>query len=98
MTLLKKRRDFTYKRINEIEGLSTRLPGGAFYIFPKIDDPRYQDDEDFVLKILKSCHVLTVHGSGFCPVYGKGHFRIVFLPKEEILGEALDRIDKFLNS
>ena len=97
-TKLKKRRDFTYKRINEIEGLSTRLPGGAFYIFPKIDDPRYQDDEDFVLKILKSCHVLTVHGSGFCPVYGKGHFRIVFLPKEEILGEALDRIDKFLNS
>ncbi|MDP6155582.1 MAG: aminotransferase class I/II-fold pyridoxal phosphate-dependent enzyme [Candidatus Thermoplasmatota archaeon] len=93
---LKKRRDFTYKRINEIEGLSASLPGGAFYIFPKIEDPRYQDDEDFVLKILKNCHVLTVHGSGFCPVYGKGHFRIVFLPKEKILGEALDRIDRFL--
>jgi len=94
---LKKRRDFTYKRINEIEGLSTRLPGGAFYIFPKIEDPRYQDDEDFVLKILNTCHVLTVHGSGFCPVYGKGHFRIVFLPEEDIMGEALDRIDRFLN-
>ncbi len=96
-TKLKKRRDFTYKRINEIEGLSTRLPGGAFYIFPKIEDPRYQDDEDFVLNILNKCHVLTVHGSGFCPVYGKGHFRIVFLPEEEMLGEALDRIDSFLN-
>jgi len=93
---LSSRRDFAYRRINEIEGLSTRLPGGAFYMFPKIEDPRYQDDEDFVLKVLNRCHVLMVHGSGFCCKYGKGHFRIVFLPQEEILGEALDRIERFL--
>ena len=94
---LKKRRDFAYKRINEIDGLSTRLPGGAFYMFPKIEDPRFQDDERFVLDILENCHVLTVHGSGFCPQYGKGHFRVVYLPPEDILDEAFTRIDHFMN-
>lgn len=93
---LKKRRDFAYRRINEIDGLSARLPGGAFYMFPKIEDPRYQDDRNFVLKVLKRCHVLMVHGSGFCSTYGKGHFRIVFLPPENVLGEAMDRIERFL--
>ena len=95
---LKRRRDFAYRRINEIDGLSTRRPGGAFYMFPRIEYPEHQDDEKFVLEILNKCHVLTVHGSGFCPIYGKGHFRIVFLPEEEVLGEALDRIDGFMNS
>ena len=95
---LKRRRDFAYRRINEIDGLSTRRPGGAFYMFPRIEDPRHRNDEEFVLNVLNKCHVLTVHGSGFCPIYGKGHFRIVFLPQEEVLGEALDRIDNFLNS
>jgi len=94
---LRERRDFAYRRINEIDGLSTRLPGGAFYMFPRITDPRFLDDEAFVLEVLNKCQVLSVPGSGFCPVYGKGHFRIVFLPPEDVLGEALDRIDRFLN-
>ncbi len=41
-------------------------------------------------------HVLMVHGSGFSPLYGKGHFRLVFLPSLEIINEAFDRIERFM--
>ena len=53
-------------------------------------------DKDFVLDLLHSKYVLTVHGSGFSEKYGKNHFRIVFLPSEEILVDAFDRIDNLL--
>lgn len=92
---LKERRDYSVKRINEIEGLSTRVPEGAFYMFPKIGDATV-DDYKFVMEILHECHVLFVHGSGFSEKYGKGHFRMVFLPKVEILREAFDRIEEYL--
>ena len=53
-------------------------------------------DKEFILKLLHEEHVLMVHGSGFSTEYGKGHFRLVFLPCQEILNEAFDRIEKFL--
>jgi aspartate/methionine/tyrosine aminotransferase len=93
---MKERRDAAVKRIGEIEGLSTSVPGGAFYMFPKIEDPRFQDDKQFVLDVLHKKHVLFVHGSGFCPTYGKGHFRLVFLPPVEMIDEAFNRVEEFL--
>ncbi len=79
---LKQRRDYAYKRLNEIEGVSTTKPEGAFYIFPKIDDvgigKRWKNDMEFVVSLLKETGVLIVNGSGFDPVYGKDHARIVF--------------------
>ena len=79
---LRQRRDFSWKRLNEIEGISTTKPEGAFYIFPKIHGvgTRWKTDMDFVVQLLKETGVLIVNGSGFDPVYGKGHARIVFLP------------------
>ena len=65
---LRKRRDFSYKRLNEIEGISTTKPDGAFYIFPKIEamgKGRWKNDEDR-LDLLQEAHVLVVNGSGFC--------------------------------
>ena len=53
-------------------------------------------DKKFVLDLLHKEHVLTVHGSGFSNEYGKGHFRLVFLPSSEILIDALERINNFL--
>jgi len=94
---LKKRRDFTIKRLNSIPGLSCSNPKGAFYAFPKIEHNRYSSDEEFVLQLLDQKGVLTVHGSGFGKKYGSGHFRIVFLPNLETLDSALNKIEEFVN-
>ena len=95
--MIKERNDFCVKRINNIEGLSVESPQGAFYMFIKLADPYWNaNDKEFVLKLLNQKYVLAVHGSGFSKNYGKGHFRIVFLPKKEILNEAMNRIEEFL--
>lgn len=95
LSKLRERRDFTVKFINEeIEGMSVVSPRGAFYLFPKIEN--CHDDKKFVLDLLFSKKVLLVHGSGFCPVYGKGHIRIVNLPPIEYLQRALERIKEFM--
>ena len=95
LEILKERRDFCYKRINEIPGLSSSCPEGAFYMFPKLHVT--DDDYGFVMDVLKTIHVLFVHGSGFCTEYGKGHFRLVFLPPvEEVLGPAFHKLEKYM--
>ena len=97
VTKLKKRRDLVVKRLNEIDGISCKLPNGAFYTFPKILLNRWKDDKDFVLDLLNKTGILTVHGSGFGEL-GKGHFRIVYLPNEQVLQEAMDKLSNFINN
>ena len=95
--VIRKRLEYSLRRIDAIEGLECQSPGGAFYLFVRITDPILsQDDKKFVLDLLHQKHVLLVHGSGFSPEMGKGHFRIVCLPEIEILSEAFDRIESFL--
>ncbi len=93
---LRKRRDYTIKRLNGMHGLSCSNPKGAFYAFPKIENNKYKSDKEFVLDLLKSKGVLTVHGSGFGTQYGSGHFRMVFLPEIPVLEQALDKIEQFV--
>jgi len=93
---LRSRGEFAYKRVNEIPGLSCVKAQAAFYMFPKIESDHWKTDKEFVLDILHQCHVLLVPGSGFCPEYGKGHFRMVFLPDEQILGQAFDSIESYM--
>jgi aspartate/methionine/tyrosine aminotransferase len=95
---LKQRRDYSWKRLNEIEGVSTKKPEGAFYIFPKIDGvgTRWKTDMDFVVELLKETGVLIVNGSGFDPIYGNGHARIVFLPPIAELEEAYNALERFI--
>jgi len=95
---LRQRRDFSWKRLNEIEGISTSKPEGAFYIFPKIHGVGkiWKTDMDFVVDLLKATGVLIVNGSGFDPVYGKGHARAVFLPPITELEEAFDALEQFM--
>ena len=94
---LRRRRDYVVKRLNGIEGLSCKVPKGAFYVFPKISlDGRWKDDLQYVLDLLNTTGVLSVHGSGFGTTYGSGHFRIVYLPAEEVLEQAMDRIERFM--
>ena len=93
---LKKRRDYTVKRLNGMHNISCSNPKGAFYAFPKIEDNKYISDKEFVIQLLKTTGILTVHGSGFGTQYGTGHFRMVFLPNIPTLEEALDKIEKFV--
>jgi aspartate/methionine/tyrosine aminotransferase len=95
---LKQRRDFAWKRLNEIEGITTTKPQGAFYIFPKIHEvgSRWKNDMQFVIELLKVTGVLLVNVSGFDPVYGKGHARIVFLPPISELEVAFDALERFM--
>ncbi len=96
LTRLRQRRDIVYKRLNEINGISTSKPEGAFYIFPSIDlQGRWKTDEAFVMELLTETGVLVVHGSGFDPNYGAKHFRLVFLAPPSTLNSALDEIQIF---
>ncbi|HET7389492.1 MAG TPA: aminotransferase class I/II-fold pyridoxal phosphate-dependent enzyme [Nitrososphaeraceae archaeon] len=94
---LRRRRDYVVKRLNTIEGISCKIPKGAFYVFPEINlDFRWKDDLQFVVDLLKKTGVLTVHGSGFGTAFGAGHFRIVYLPSEQVLEQAMDKLEYFV--
>ncbi len=95
---LRQRRDYAWKRLNEIEGISCTKPEGAFYIFPKIHEvgKRWKTDMQFVIELLRETGVLVVNGSGFDPIYGAGHVRAVFLPPVPMLEEALSGLEQFM--
>lgn len=90
-------RDFIYKAINDIPGLSAVKPKAAFYIFPKIDTKKFNimDDQQFALDFLREKRVLIVPGSGF-NWKQPDHFRLVYLPRVEILDEATKKLADFL--
>ena len=94
---IKERLEYCMTRIGEINGLECEAPSGAFYLFVRIKDESLASDKQWVLDLLHQHHVLVVHGSGFSPEFGAGHFRMVCLPPVEVLSEAFDRIDKFIN-
>ncbi|MDH5754007.1 MAG: aminotransferase class I/II-fold pyridoxal phosphate-dependent enzyme [Candidatus Bathyarchaeota archaeon] len=98
MEKLRKRRDYAWKRLNEMEGISCAKPEAAFYVFPKIHGvgSRWRSDREFVLELLNETGVLFVYGSGFDTVYGSGHFRGVFLPQLETLEQALNEVERFM--
>jgi len=95
---LRERRDYTWKRLNQIKGVSCTKPEGAFYIFPRIEGVglRWKADSDFARQLLDETGVLIVHGSGFDPAYGSGHVRAVTLPPLGTLKAALDKVEKFM--
>jgi len=96
---LKDRRDFIVKRLNSIPGISCNLPRGAFYVFPKFEmNNRWKNDLDFVVSLLNNTGVLMVHGSGFGCSFGSNNFRIVYLATEDILEEAMNRLEGFISS
>ena len=95
---LRERRDYAWKRINEIEGMSCAKPEAAFYVFPRVEGVglKWKTDRDFALELLRKTGVLFVHGSGFDPIYGAGHVRGVFLPPVETLDQALNEVESFI--
>lgn len=94
---LRRQRDLAYELITAIPGVSCVKPSAALYMFPKLDPKVYpiEDDRQFFLELLKETKVMLVQGTGFNWAT-PDHFRIVFLPHEEDLREAVDRIAGFL--
>ena len=96
---LTRQRDLAWKMLTEIPGVTCVKPKGALYLFPKLDPTMYpiKDDEQFMLELLKEEKVLLVQGTGFNWPQ-PDHFRVVFLPHENDLTEALGRMARFLEN
>ena len=90
-------RECVYKLLNDIPGISAVKPKAAFYIFPKIDAKKFNitDDSKFALDFLREKRVLLVPGSGF-NWKQPDHFRVVYLPRNEILTDAMHKLADFL--
>ena len=94
---LLRQRDLAYDLITQIPGVTCVKPDAALYLFPKLDPDMYpiENDQDFIAELLKEEKVLLVQGSGFNWPH-PDHFRLVFLPNEDVLREAISRLAKFL--
>ena len=90
-------REFIYKALNDIPGITAVKPKAAFYIFPKIDTEKFNitNDEKFALDLLREKKILIIHGGGF-NWEKPDHFRVVYLPRTEILDEATKNLADFL--
>ena len=94
---LRRQRDLAYDLITAIPGVTCVKPTAALYMFPRLDPKVYPiaDDRQFFLELLQETRVMLVQGTGFNWAT-PDHFRIVFLPHEDDLREAVGRIAKFL--
>jgi alanine-synthesizing transaminase len=94
---LRRQRDLAYAMITAIPGVSCVKPAAALYMFARLDPAVYPitDDRDFFLELLRETRVMLVQGTGF-NWDAPDHFRIVFLPHEDDLREAIGRVAKFL--
>jgi alanine-synthesizing transaminase len=94
---LRRQRDLAWELVTKIPGVTCVKPKAALYLFPKLDPEMYpiENDQEFIANLLREEKVLLVQGSGFN--WPKpDHFRIVFLPHEDVLREAITRLAKFL--
>lgn len=95
---LRERRDYSYKRLKQIEGINCVNASGAFYLFPKINLKEFKNwktDKDFAIDLLKETGVCTVYGSGFGK-FGENHIRLTFLPNLNTLEKVYNHIEDFV--
>ncbi len=94
---LRRQRDLAYELITKIPGVTCVKPQAALYMFPRLDPEMYpiEDDRQFFMEVLRATRVMLVQGSGF-NYPDNQHFRIVFLPHEDDLREAIGRLAAFL--
>lgn len=94
---LRLQRDLAHQLITQIPGVTCVKPQAALYMFPRLDPEIYPiaDDQQFFLELLQETKVMLVQGTGF-NWHAPDHFRIVFLPHEGDLREAIQRVAGFL--
>ena len=92
-----RQRDLAHALITAIPGVTCVKPKAALYMFPRLDPMMYpiEDDQAFICELLVAVRVLLVQGSGFNWPY-PDHFRLVFLPHEDDLRDAISRLARFL--
>ncbi len=93
---LTRRRDLTVEMLNQIPRITCVKPEGSFYAFPRLHID--ESDNQFVRELIKETGVVVVPGSGFGQLPGTSHFRVVFLPAEEILMKAYNKIAEFFET
>ncbi len=95
---LYEQREYIYKALNDIPGISAVKPKAAFYIFPKIDTKKFniKNDEKFALDLLRDKKILLINGSGF-NWKEPDHFRVVYLPRIEVLEDATQKLRDFFS-
>ena len=91
-------REYIYKALNDIPGITAVKPKAAFYIFPKVDTKKFNivDDEKFALDLLRDKKILIIHGGGF-NWSEPDHFRVVYLPRIEVLEESIHKMEEFFS-
>ncbi len=96
---LREQRDAAHALLTGIPGISCELPGGAMYLFPRLDPERYpiDDDQQFVIELLRATRVLVTNGRGF-NLPTSDHLRFVTLPEAPVLAEAIGRIAEYLET
>jgi alanine-synthesizing transaminase len=94
---LKLQRDLTWELLSQIPGVSCVKPAGAIYMFPKLDPSVYRIENDvaLIMNILEQEKILLVQGSAF-NIQDSQHFRLVFLPREDELKQAVLQIARVL--
>ena len=92
-------RNYVYEALNQIDGVTAVKPKAAFYIFPKLDVKKFNitDDEQFALDLLHQKKILITRGGGFNWAE-PDHFRIVYLPRMEVLRECMEDLADFLST
>lgn len=96
---LREQRDAAHRLLSAIPGVSCELPGGAMYLFPRLDPEAYpiDDDQHFVIELLRATRVLVTNGRGF-NLPTPDHLRFVSLPEVPVLTEAIGRIAEYLET
>ncbi|WP_305073236.1 pyridoxal phosphate-dependent aminotransferase [Propionivibrio sp.] len=94
---LARQRDLAHELITSIPGVSCVKPKATLYMFPRLDPEVYpiKDDQEFIAELLRDQRVLLVQGTGFNWPH-PDHFRLVFLPHEDLLRDAITRVGRFL--
>ncbi len=97
LAAFKQRHDFVVSRLNQIEGVSAIASAGTFYSFPSfhgvLKRKNIRNDIELAEQLLMDAGVALVPGSAFG---AEGHMRLSYANSQELLGDALNRIEKAL--
>ena len=88
----KVRRDLLVDGLNAIDGVTCKLPRGAFYVFPNFSSFGRKSSE-LESMLLDEYGVAALSGTAFGK-YGEGYLRFSYANSQEQIKKALDRVEQ----